>query len=124
MLELTNARGDRVQVAAERGGKITSLRGAGGREWLAQTELLDRSPSGLDFVAAAMSGWDECAPSIDPGELDGVRFSDHGDLWDRSWTVLDAAEVIEFCREAVALARREPDMAADQIILRLIGSES
>ncbi len=36
----------------------------------------------------------------------------------------DAAEVIEFCREAVALARREPDMAADQIILRLIGSES
>ena len=95
MLELTNARGDRVQVAAERGGKITSLRGAGGREWLAQTELLDRSPSGLDFVAAEMSGWDECAPSIDPGELDGVRFSDHGDLWDRPWTVLDAAEVIE-----------------------------
>lgn len=74
-----------IAVAPDRGGKIVSL--ASGIEWLAQagTGLL-ASPSGLAFVEAEMCGWDECAPTIDPGTLvDGTRLSDHGDLWDATW---------------------------------------
>ena len=94
-LKLTNQRGDQITVAPERGGKITSLLDASGREWLASGELARQSPTGLDFVAAEMFGWDECAPSIDPGSLDGVSFSDHGDLWDRPWQLLDDAGVLD-----------------------------
>ena len=82
--------GARVAVAPWRGGKITSLIGPGGGEWLAPCaggRLLDGA-SGRAFTDAEMGGWDECAPTIDAAVLpDGTALTDHGDLWDVAWEV-------------------------------------
>lgn len=77
-----------VEVAPWRGGKIVSLRGPSGEEWLAQPSagLLEATESGLAFTEAEMCGWDECAPTIDACVLpDGTTARDHGDLWDQAW---------------------------------------
>lgn len=95
LLRLGGAGDARVTVAPWRGGKITSLRGPGGAEWLAPPaggRLLD-GESGAAFTDAEMFGWDECAPTIDAATLrDGTRLTDHGDLWDVRWEVEASGE--------------------------------
>ncbi len=80
-----------VTVAPDHGGAITSIV-AGGREWLAQPSPGSAAahPSTV-FTEGAMAGWDECAPSIDACVVDGMDIPDHGDLWARPWSVLDAS---------------------------------
>lgn len=91
-----------VTVNLRRGAKLTSLRGPGDVEWLHRHPGLTPSPddasspasssgSGarVPFTEAEMCGWDECAPTIDPVTLpDGRDYGDHGDVWDRVWTLL------------------------------------
>ena len=70
-------------VVPERGGRISSLVDNSGREWLAQPEKPDGPlfGPGSTFIDADMAGWDECAPTIDACEVDGVQLPDHGELW-------------------------------------------
>ena len=75
-----------------RGGKILSLRGPDGREWLAQATRPSRAPDRGDavFTESDPAGWDECAPSIDACEIGSRRVPDHGDLWTAEWTTVSA----------------------------------
>ncbi len=79
-------------VAPESGGAITSIVAAG-REWLAQPAAgtVPALPPTV-FTEGTMAGWDECAPTIDACVVQGVTVPDHGDLWARPWSVLDASE--------------------------------
>ena len=76
-----------------RGGKILSLRGPDGREWLAQPADPSRAPVRGDAVYALSdpAAWDECAPSIDACEVGGRAVPDHGDLWTAEWAVVSSA---------------------------------
>lgn len=80
-------RNDRLSltVAPERGGKIVSLLGADGTEWLT-TSAEQGFAVGTAFGEAEMAGWDECAPTIDACTVDGSPLPDHGDVWDACWT--------------------------------------
>ena len=70
------------------GGKITSLLDSAGRQWLAQPDpALDVVP-GADFVRGEMSGWDECAPSVNACTVGGFPIPDHGDLWATRWDTM------------------------------------
>jgi len=80
----TSGGGLTMAVSAARGGKIVSLRDAAGIEWLAQPlpgPLPRPAEPGDEFTEAEMCGWDECAPTIDAGSVDGRPVPDHGDLW-------------------------------------------
>ena len=85
------APGVAITVDASHGGKLRSLLGADGREWLAQSPPAPVEP--VEPAPAAftddLSGWDECAPTIDACEVDGRSLPDHGDLWSASWTVVE-----------------------------------
>jgi hypothetical protein len=74
-----------LTVDPERGGKIVSLRDAGGSEWLTAAPP-GHFPSDAAFGAAEMAGWDECAPTITSCSVDGRPLPDHGDLWNTPFT--------------------------------------
>lgn len=84
--------GATATVDPVRGGKIVSLRGPDGREWLAQPADPSHPPDRGDavFTASDLAGWDECAPSIDACEVAGHSVPDHGDLWTTEWTTVSA----------------------------------
>ncbi|MEP6853507.1 MAG: hypothetical protein ABJA87_12755 [bacterium] len=73
-------------VAPALGAKVVSLRGAG-LEWLLQPGGRGGTPPDAGpFVAAGLSGWDECLPTIDPCALpDGTVLPDHGSVWSVAW---------------------------------------
>ena len=72
-----------------RGGKIVSLVGPDGHEWLAQPAgPIPRRPVPV-FTDAEMCGWDECAPTIETCVVDGVTYPDHGELWSLEWAVCE-----------------------------------
>lgn len=79
-------------VDPARGGKILSLTGPDGREWLAQSGDPAHPPyrGDIAFTDSDPAGWDECAPSIDPCEIAGRAIPDHGDLWTAEWSVRSA----------------------------------
>jgi galactose mutarotase-like enzyme len=73
-------------VIRGRGGKVVSLRGAGGHEWLLPPIAGRPVVRGAAFVDADLGGWDECAPSIVACTAPaGEQIPDHGDLWDIDW---------------------------------------
>jgi hypothetical protein len=91
----------RVVVAPTLGGKILSLQSRRtGREWLwSNPHLTQRSipnePS--DFGQYDFGGWDEIFPSVAPcwirdSAWGNRRITDHGLLWHRPWTCVDATE--------------------------------
>jgi len=84
--------GSTATIDPVRGGKILSLRGPDGREWLAQPADPSREPDRGDaiFTSSDPAGWDECAPSIDECEIDGRGVPDHGDLWTSEWATVSA----------------------------------
>jgi hypothetical protein len=84
---LVEGGGTSLVVVPARGGKIVSLRGRDGAEWLAPgLPGPDVPPLGTEFEHAEMCGWDECAPTIDACTIaDGSAMPDHGDAWDRAW---------------------------------------
>jgi hypothetical protein len=81
--------GTSATIDSARGGKIRSLRGPDGREWLAQPANPLRAPDRGDavFSLSELAGWDECAPSIDACEVGDRAVPDHGDLWTVEWAV-------------------------------------
>jgi hypothetical protein len=81
-------------IEPERGGRIVSLTGPDGREWLVQPANPSRPPDrgDADFAASDSAGWDECAPSIDACTVAGRSVPDHGDLWTAGWTVMGASD--------------------------------
>ena len=85
--------GTSTTIDSSRGGKILSLRGSDGREWLAQPADPSRAPDRGDAVYALSdpAAWDECAPSIDACDVGGRAVPDHGDLWTADWTVVSSA---------------------------------
>jgi galactose mutarotase-like enzyme len=86
--------GSTAIVDPSRGGKIVSLIGPDGREWLAQPFAPSHPPyrGSVQFTASDPAGWDECAPSIDACEIGGGRIPDHGDLWTKRWAVVSASD--------------------------------
>jgi hypothetical protein len=76
-----------VVVLPERGGKIASLRDQTGREWLEQPTLPLAVLSEIPpiFTLGDMCGWDECAPTISPCQVDDLTLPDHGELWSQAW---------------------------------------
>jgi galactose mutarotase-like enzyme len=83
-----------VQIAADLGGKIVSLRSkATGREWLWRNPYLPLSAPPLDptdFGPYDSGGWDEIFPTVNPcvvadSPWASRRITDHGVLWHRPW---------------------------------------
>jgi hypothetical protein len=104
----------RFHWSARRGGKIVSLTGPDGMEWLTQPAhpLPPPARGGAAFVEAEMCGWDECAPSILPCEVGGVRAGDHGNYWTLPWerhgawlSAFDPASRVTLSRRVMPLTR-------------------
>src|SRR4051794_39196442 len=72
-----------VEALPDLGGRITSLRGPHGAEWLAPSgrPWPERPPQ--RWVEGDVRGWDECFPNIAEGRhpTTGATLADHGDLW-------------------------------------------
>jgi hypothetical protein len=87
----------KVEVASvpELGGKIISLKNLQtGREWMWHPPgglKLFRNRLGDDFSKSPLAGLDECLPTIAPCVWKGRTLPDHGELWNTSWRVDDAA---------------------------------
>lgn len=74
-----------AEVDMNKGGRITSLRGAD-IEWLLQPAGLP--PQDNSFVGSGLAGWDECIPTVAACTgADGRAVPDHGSVWAREWTV-------------------------------------
>ena len=79
-----------AEVAPELGGKIVSLKRAGGREWMWQPgaeRKLFRNGLIDPFEKSTLTGWDECLPTIAPCTWKGRSLPDHGEVWALPWTV-------------------------------------
>jgi hypothetical protein len=75
-----------MEIAPERGGRITSLR-LRGEELLEQGIGVD-DPAAPDFVASGAQGWDEMVPNLEAiGSL-----PDHGEAWRVPWVVEEEGE--------------------------------
>lgn len=89
----------RLVVIPELGGKIVSLKSRRtGREWLWSNPHLPLTKpphNPPDFGHYDSGGWDEIFPTVDPCNVPGSawgerRLTDHGELWYRSWEVIEA----------------------------------
>ena len=102
-----SADGLRVTFAPSLGAKVTSLRLAAGREWLAAPVRLLGSPSqpDQDWSELDCSGWDECFPNIAASPSAGLL--DHGEVWRHPWTVrrVDGGVRAEIRTDRYRLAR-------------------
>lgn len=77
-----------LRLDSERGGRITSIRGPSGREWLAESSDAAPVAWGASFVRSGMGGWDEVVPSVAATRLTGgAEVPDHGDVWSAAWKV-------------------------------------
>lgn len=83
-----------VTVLPRHGAKVVSLRGPGGREWLAPParplHRLGASPGA--WRDHDCSGWDECFPNIGADEAHGL--ADHGGIWSVPWRVSQQTDQI------------------------------
>jgi galactose mutarotase-like enzyme len=82
-------------VVPELGARIVSLKNPRtGREWLwhpgTGMKLFRNRPCD-DFSQSPLAGIDECFPTISPCVSIGRKLPDHGELWQASWSVDDAA---------------------------------
>lgn len=77
------ASGIAVVMVPQLGGKLISLRGPDGYEWLSRSAKPYRSRGGLaTYGEAEFDGADEIFPTMDPG--DGLPA--HGEVWRQAWT--------------------------------------
>jgi galactose mutarotase-like enzyme len=79
-----------LEVAPERGGRVTSLR-LDGEELLDQGIGVD-DPGAAGFVEGGAQGWDELVPTVDAASWHGVELPDHGEAWRVPWKVVEASE--------------------------------
>ncbi|MCC6802542.1 MAG: hypothetical protein IT319_06640 [Anaerolineae bacterium] len=108
---LTAARHDvSLQVLAELGGKIASLKW-NGREVLAQNprKPFRKAVYGAPYSDYDASGFDECFPTVgdctypEPPLL-GVELPDHGELWSIPWQQLPCDDGVHLAATGVRLA--------------------
>lgn len=74
------------------GGRMVSLRAAGGREWLfhpgdEEDLRLWRNRRGEPFWSSTHAGLDECLPTVAACRVAGRDLPDHGVCWTEPWTV-------------------------------------
>ncbi|MDI1335119.1 MAG: hypothetical protein PSU94_02955 [Lacunisphaera sp.] len=78
------------------GGRVISLRNTRtGREWCwhqPRPDWLWRNGPADDFGRSPQAGMDECVPTVAACTWRGRAIPDHGEVWNRAWT-LDAAEL-------------------------------
>ena len=75
------------------GARVTDLTDrATGRQWLLTGPRAMDTSDAVVYRGAASRGWDECFPTILPCEAPewGGRLRDHGMLWGRPWTLVEA----------------------------------
>ncbi len=106
----------RIVVVPALGAKLVSLFDKkAGREWLAPTAVPPRGriPYAASFLEYSLGGWDEMLPTIiacdypSPGEFQGARLPDHGEVWSLEWEVTcTESEALTCCVDGVALPYR------------------
>ncbi|MBC7736952.1 MAG: aldose 1-epimerase [Candidatus Saccharibacteria bacterium] len=82
-----------LSVDAAYGARVTDLTDrATGRQWLLTGPRAEDTSDAVAYRGAASRGWDECFPTILPCDdpISGHRLRDHGMLWGRPWTVVEA----------------------------------
>lgn len=98
-----------VTVIPELGARIMSLRDLhGGREWLWRPDgplRLWRNLPGDPFPLGTFAGADECLPTIAPCTWQGRELPDHGEAWNQSWTLDEAALEIGCIKTSLTLPR-------------------
>lgn len=84
---------DRIRcvVLSSPGAKIVSLFDKNKeKEWLVPTM---RNPEEVEigsvFTEQSLGGWDEMLPTINQCVWNGITLPDHGELWQRKWTLSD-----------------------------------
>ena len=78
--------------------RVVVLPDLGGRIWSIVYKPLDReilwhnprirpqkAPFGVGFDNVWCGGWEEMFPTAAPGEINGERFPDHGEIWSLPW---------------------------------------
>jgi hypothetical protein len=77
-------------VVPELGGRMVQFHRRGGREWLYhpgdEIRLFSNQPND-SFRLSTHVGLDECLPSISPATVEDRVIPDHGEVWNRPWTV-------------------------------------
>jgi galactose mutarotase-like enzyme len=85
-----------LQVTPSEGGRITSLvNRSTNTEWLFKGVTCPPLREGSCFDEGPRGGFDECLPSVAPSPAlgwPGDAVGDHGDLWWRPWTVVEATD--------------------------------
>lgn len=80
-----------LAVVPELGGKIISLKNLETqREWLwhpGESLALFKNQTDAAFCDSPLTGVDECLPTILPCAWRGRNLPDHGEIWNRSWSV-------------------------------------
>ena len=87
---------DRMSLSVDTayGARVTELTDrVTGRQWLLTGPRAEDTSEEAVFRGDASRGWDECFPTILPCDdpVWGGRLRDHGMLWGRAWTVVDAS---------------------------------
>lgn len=87
----------RVGVVPAYGARVTNFFDKHtGREWMAPGGFSPNMGEAAVYAAAEAVGWDECFPTVAPWDANTTvwnrQLRDHGDLWGRSWTVVEASE--------------------------------
>lgn len=99
----------RIEIVPQLGAQIVSLfYKPSGKEWLVDSRepQLSQPQYGASFASGAMSGWDECFPTIDAcrtGEHGAIHLPDHGEVWSLPWELLIEEERIVCSVEGRAL---------------------
>ena len=75
------------------GARVTGLTDhSTGRQWLLTGPRVENTSEAVIYRGAASRGWDECFPTILPSQAPewGGQLRDHGMLWGRPWTTVEA----------------------------------
>jgi len=87
--------GVEVTIAPGLGGRILGLADRRtGRQWLWRNQGVAAAPppQGAAYDDVWIGGFEELFPSDAPQSIDGWNLPDHGDLWSRSWEVIDRGD--------------------------------
>jgi galactose mutarotase-like enzyme len=80
-----------VTVVPALGARLLSLRSVqGAREWLWRPDDgrgLFSCAAGTAFEDGPLAGADECMPTVLPCVVGGQAIPDHGEVWNRAWTI-------------------------------------
>ncbi len=116
-----DAGGSRALFLPDDGGKLASLTFCG-REMLAQRkgDVYRRLLVDSSYVEAECSAFDDMFPTIDPCEIDGHRYLDHGEVCRRAWVSEIDGDRLSLCctlREVEATLTKTASLTEDGALL-------